>query len=174
MPRARISAVLANEGWARRSKGGNLGPHLTWMLDILNLSSHDLTLFGEAHVDRKLSLGGLIGRESFADELRRDIRASQIDEIGGYLRYYVMGHAGTGIHLGLEAVRGFADIRSIFNTPSLASYGLTFGYRYTFDCGFTVELASSQRWLVLADPMAPQRRIWERKPLSHINFGWSF
>jgi len=174
IPRMRTSAVLTNDGWARRSQAGGLLPHLTWTLDILNLSSGGPTLFGELRLGRKQSLGVLVGRESFSSDLPLDARASRLDEIGGYVRYYLTGHVGTGLHLGLEVVRGFSDIGSGTGRLSLISCGLTFGYKYTLDWGFTFELVTSQRWLKLGDPVAPRLLDWDWKPTSHASVGWSF
>ena len=58
------------------------------------------------------SLGVLVGRGSFLSDLLPDALAIRLDEIGGYVRYYLTGHVGTGLHLGLEGVRGFSEIGS--------------------------------------------------------------
>jgi hypothetical protein len=177
IPRVRTSAVLANDGWAKRSQAGGFLPRLTWTFNIPNLIpnlSDGPTLFGEVRLGRKQSLGMLVGRESFSSDLPLDVRANRLDEIGGYARYYVTGQVGTGFHLGLEAVRGFSDIGSRTGRLSLVSYGLTFGYTYTFDWGFTFEVATSQRGLKLDDPVVPRLLDWGWRPTVHVSVGWSF
>jgi hypothetical protein len=170
MPHALVGAKLANEGWAKRNQGTSL-PRVTLMLDVAHLASFDFMLSGEVRLHRKISVGGLIWRESISDDLLLGTTVARFLEIGGYLRFYVKGNVGAGAHLGLEWLSGLSS------TPGpldLTSYGLTLGYKHTLDGGVTLELATSLQYLKIGDPLALQPGGSRWRPLGHVNIGWSF
>ena len=169
MPSTRASAAPTN-GRAR----GSASPRLTLMIDIWRLVSFHFTVFGEVRLHRKLSVGGLFQREPVIYESPSGIHETQRSELGGYLRYYVRGNVGTGIHVGLEYLHGLNDLAPGSGTLVPASYGLTVGYKRTLDCGRTVELALASRRRSTGDSVVPQDRDNDGNADVHINVGWSF
>lgn len=174
MPHALVGTELANEGWAKRNPGTSSSafiPRVTLMLDVAQLPSSNLNFSGEVRLHPKISVGGLVWRESTFDDLLHDTTVARSLEIGGYVRFYVKGNVGEGTHLGLEWLSG---LPSASDPLELSSYGLTFGYKHTFDWGITFELATSQLYLKIGDPRTPRSAVSQWRPLGHVNVGWSF
>lgn len=157
MPHALASTALANDGWGRRSEDDFL-PRVTLTLDIARLLSSDFTLSGEVRLYRKISVGGLAGRESFRDDLSPGARETKINVIGGYMRTYAID-VDRGPYFEGKYLRGFNDITSGTDTLGV-EFGL--GLKYTFYGGVTVDLGGGWRYLS------------DFKILGHINLGWSF
>jgi hypothetical protein len=174
MPHTLVGAELANEGWAKRNPGtssSTLVPRVTLMLDVTQLPLSNLNFSGEVRLHPKLSVGGLVWCESTFDDLLRDTTVARSLEIGGYVRFYVKGNVGGGTYLGLEWLSGLS---STSDPLELTSYGLTLGYKHTFDWGVTFELATSQLYLKISDPRTPRSGASQWRPLAHVNVGWSF
>jgi hypothetical protein len=143
------------------------------MIDILALPSPYFTVFGEVRLHRKLSVGGIFRREQLFLQFPMGQREIGINELGGYLRYYVKGDVGTGIHLGLESLRGLGD--PVPGPITLErSYALTVGYKRTLDCGRTFEVATARRYVISGDSMGLERLLSGSIEDYHVNVGWSF
>jgi len=173
MPRVRANTMLVN-GWAKRKTDRPL-PRLTLMIDVWRLPTSHLTVFGEVRLHRKLSMGGLFQREPITYESPSGTRETQLNEVGGYLRYYVRGNAATGIHLGLEHLRSLNEVAPGLGTLAPVSYGLSVGYKRTIACGRTFEIMLAQRYRTSAYspiPIDPDTDM--EKGDVHLNVGWSF
>jgi len=133
------------------------------MLDTWKIFSSGFTIFGEVPLHRKLSVGGLGGLESISS------LAGPLDvvyEIGGSLRFYVLGNVGEGLHLGLEGLRGFNGIGRGSDTLDIASFGLTIGYKHIIHCGRTIELVLSPRYQMIDDSMGRETTAGSGSPNS--------
>lgn len=171
MPHALVGAELTNEGWAKRNQGTSSStslPRVTLMLDVARLPSSNWNFSGEVRLHPKISVGGLVWRESISDDHLHDITVTRILEIGGYVRYYVEGNVGTGTHLGLEWLSGLS---STSDPLDLTSYGLTLGYKHAFNWGTTFELATSLLYVKIDGSQSP---VLPWRSLVHVNVGWSF
>lgn len=170
MPHALVGAELANDGWAKRNRGTSL-PRVTLMLDVAQLPSFNLNFSGEIRLHRRMSVSGLVWRESVSDDRFFGTTVARFLEIGGSLRFYVKGNVGAGIHLGLEWLSGLS---STPGRQDLTSYGLRLGYKCTSHWGITFELATSLRYLKINDPLTLQSLVSRWRQPVHINLGWSF
>jgi len=166
MPHALVSTTLANDGWASETKNDKLLPRVTLTLDLAHLLSSNVTLFGEVRLYRKISVGGLVGRESISEALSPGAHSTRINIIGGYMRYYLT-HMGTGAYMEFEGLRGFGDSVPGTDTPEFVGYGGTLGYKHIVYWGLTLELGISLQLLSSITAKIPE-------PVGHINLGWSF
>jgi len=172
--RAIAGPPLSNEGWARWRDDTDRLPRVSLMLDVAGLPSREIKLFGEVRLGRRWSFGGSLARERFSRDRAPATSATLIHDVGGALRLYPFGHMGTGFHLGLEAATGFTDSLARHSTLDVAAYGMTFGYKHTFDVGLTIDLWASEGVVKLDDPATQGADGWSWWPRFHANLGWSF
>lgn len=168
MPRALAAVRRADDNRVKWNKDSHL-PRLTLMLDTWRMFSSGFSIFGEVPLHRKLSVGGLVGLESVSPD---PFVPELVAAVGGSWRFYVIGHVGEGLHLGLEGLRGFRGIVPGSDTVNIASFGLTIGYKRIVRCGRTFELAIGRRLQMIDDSMGPWEYSWQWRP--QINVGWSF
>jgi hypothetical protein len=170
MPHALARAKRADDKWVKWNKDSPL-PRFTLMFDSWRVFSSGFSIFGEVPLDRKLSIGVLVGLESLSS-LSNPLAHEMVNEIGGSWRFYVIGHVGEGLHLGWEGLRGFSSIVPGSNTVDIFSLGLTLGYKRIIHSGRTIDLAISRRYEMIDDSMGPRVHGWQWRP--QINIGWSF
>lgn len=105
-------------------------------------------------------------------------------EVGGQVRYYVLGDFRHGMQLGVEALEEYVKFDDLPAGVGAAAGGFTvgpfLGYKVATGLGFTFEAQLGARYVVIepeaqggvGSPGFSEEEKW--LPLLHLNIGWSF
>ena len=131
---------------------------------LLNPEPH---LTGELQLAPKMSVAAMLGAGMITDEGK----SCGIWEVGGQIRYYLLGSFNHGMMLGADV--GYVDVNGQIENP-IAYYvgaraGAFIGYKIAMKIGFTAEIQIGPVYL-----WGENAENSELQTLENLKVGWTF
>lgn len=138
------------------------------MLSPIHLLSPIVQVTGEFRMADKLGLAAIIGGGAVTE----DDKFYAVGEIGGQVRYYLLGTFIHGMTVGVEAA--YLEDGGKLKSPMGAYAGLRggafLGYKLATNRGFTLDLGLGNQYVYTVSK--PAESCWQ--PIMNLKLGWSF